>query len=206
MKIIINNSLAITKLHDLQLFYPLLSIKAEFFASTDLIDRLKPDAAKAFNEMMNLGHIQALHYDAEELIEIRVFGKRFRNLSLFEATSLYLAHREKSGLMATHKMVRAAALSLGITVYGYDRIFDEIYSQINFHPWEAFVKWKELNERFVASTDRTDPCCVNMFCEETCIKESLPQKVNQVNHDVRTLLKHRILLKYHQFSKSKVQL
>jgi hypothetical protein len=163
MKIIINNPLALNKLHSVQLIYPLFSLDYEFFSEPELDLHLNSETKGVYDDLLHYKRIKELDYTSEEMKEVSEFQRQYSNLSRLESVSLYLAQREEAGIFATNTLVRDAAISLGIKVYGYDWFFDQLSHHQIFPPMDVFNKWKDLEKKLYASTDTTRPECVVAF-------------------------------------------
>lgn len=165
MKILINNALALNKLCELQIIYPLFSLDATFCAGAELLLNLAPETAEVYSDLLSHQHLFELDYTEEEIPAIYHLQKQFPSLSYFESTSLYLAKREEAVLFATQRIVREAAADMGIAVCGYDWVFDQLDAEQIFPPMELFTRWQGLEKLFYSSTDATRPLCVQWFYE-----------------------------------------
>lgn len=163
MRILIISPLAINKLHTLQLLYPMFTLGHDYFAALGLADHLKPEAAMAYDDLLEHRRIKELFYTSDETEQIGLFCKQHPHLSVLESTGLYLAQREGAVVFATHRLVRALAKSKGISVCGYSWLFDQWCIHQVFKPMEVFQKWKTLETLFYAATDKTVPDCVSSF-------------------------------------------
>ena len=188
MKILINNSLALSKMHDLQLLHPFLFLDIEFFADPELCCHLQPETMRVYNELLMYGRIKELDYTSEEMSDIGVLCKQFPNLSRFESASLYLAQREEIGLFATNTLVRDAASGLGLAAFGYNWVFDQIHQHQIFSPMVIFNKWKDLEKLFYISTDTTMPLCVQSYYEGSTKPEvgSTKSEVSNIVKKIRS--------------------
>jgi len=178
MKLIIESPLSLYKLQQLRLIYPLFSLDKRFYADAELSIHLSGKTLDSYEDLLKRGRISELFYTCDEIAEIEHLQKKFPHLSRFQIVNLYLARREKAAVFATGVLVQEAARSLGIPVFGYNWIFDQLCTHRQILLAEAVNKWQDLKHLFYSFTAQTEPACVTNFYGERPKPEVRPRKLS----------------------------
>ncbi|MBE0671794.1 MAG: hypothetical protein IH588_14490 [Anaerolineales bacterium] len=177
MKLIIESPLSLSKLQQLRLMYPLFSLDKRFYADAELSIHLSGETLNSYEDLLERGRIRKLIYTFDETEEIRRLQKQFPGLSRFQIINLYLARRENAAVLATQVLMQEAARSMGIPVFGYNWIFDQLCTHSKILPSEAVNKWQDLKHLFYPFTAQTEPVCVSQFYNRSTKREDRSQKL-----------------------------
>lgn len=167
MKILLNDPIALSQLHRIEMIYPLLSLNCDFFAGTELNYQLSDDLQPNYMELIDRGRIKELVIKEEDLILIQPLQQQLPFLSQFEIHSLFLAQKHDLSLLITQPILQQSADKLGIDYLNVDWVFDQIFTQQIMGIASLMLYWNKLKNNTHSYTQWSEPQCIRRFYQGT---------------------------------------